>query len=63
MRAVTTRNSVSFINVWRQLNAAGEVPEPDRARKSMTTLLSQLNWWVIALRDARNATPYAKAVA
>jgi NAD(P)H-dependent FMN reductase len=63
LHAVTIRDSLSFANAWEQFNAAGELLEPNRARKSMATLLAQLHWWAVALRDARNAAPYGQAAA
>lgn len=61
LHAVTIRDSVSFASVWEQFDSAGELLKPDRARKSMATLLARLNWWAIALRDARNTVPYGRA--
>lgn len=59
LHAVTVRDQVALINVWEQVDAAGELREPERANRAMATMLSQLNWW----RDARRTTPYAQAVA
>lgn len=61
LHAVTIRDTVSFANVWGKFDAAGELLAPARARKSMATLLTQLNWWATALRVARNAAPYGQA--
>lgn len=63
LHAVTIRDAVSFANVWERFDAAGELLEPERARKSMVTLLARLRWWAIALREARNAAPYEQEVA
>lgn len=58
LHAVTIRDSVSFANARSQFSAAGELLEPDRARKAMATLLARLYWWAMALRAARHAVPY-----
>ncbi|MGH8501135.1 MAG: NADPH-dependent FMN reductase [Gammaproteobacteria bacterium] len=50
-------------NVWAQFDAAGELLKPAHANKSMATMLAQLHWWAIALRDARHAVPYGQAAA
>lgn len=63
LHAVTIRDSVSFPNAWEHFDPAGQVLEPDRARKTMATLLARLAWWAVALRDARQAAPYGKAIA
>lgn len=63
LHAVTVRDQVALINVWEQVDAAGELREPERANRAMATMLSQLNWWATVLRDARRTTPYAQAVA
>lgn len=62
LHAVTIRDTLSFANVWEQFDAAGELREPDRAAKRMASLLAQLKWWALALREARNAAPYGQAV-
>ncbi len=63
LHAITIRDVVSFASVWQQFDAAGELLRPDRAQKTMATMLMQLHWWAVALRNARNATPHAKAAA
>lgn len=61
LHAVTIRDSVSFPSAWEQFDASGKLLEPDRARRSMATMLRRLRWWAVALRDARAAMPYAAA--
>ncbi len=61
LHAVTIRDSVSFASAWEQFDAAGTPKQPERAQRSMATMLGRLRWWAIALRDARTATPYAAA--
>ena len=63
LHAVTIRDSVSFANVWRQFDDAGELRRPESARKSMATMLGSLKWWATALRDARQTIPYAELAA
>jgi NAD(P)H-dependent FMN reductase len=57
LHAVTIRNTVSFHNYGDKFDADGKPldPECDAAAKS---LLDQLTWWGLALRDARAARPY-----
>ncbi len=59
LHTVTMRDGVSFAGAWEQFDAEGMLIEPERATKSMTTLLERLKWWALALRDARQATPYS----
>ena len=58
LHAVTIRDSVSFASAWEQFDAAGKLKQPERAQRSIATMLGRLRWWAIALRDARAATPY-----
>jgi NAD(P)H-dependent FMN reductase len=61
LHTVTTQNSVSFAAAWEQFDDEGALREPARAKGSMATLLAQLHWWAIALRNARQTIPYATA--
>lgn len=61
LHTVTMQNSVSFASAWEQFDGDGILREPTRAQRSMATLLAQLYWWAIALRNARAAIPYATA--
>ncbi|WP_306335348.1 NADPH-dependent FMN reductase [Streptomyces sp. KL118A] len=58
LNATTIRNTVSLHNVWGLFDEAQEMtaPESDAAVK---TMLDQLAWWALALREARTARPYA----
>lgn len=58
LNAVTIRNTVSFHNYPANFDAEGKPTDPacDGAAKS---LLDQLAWWGLALRDARAIRPYA----
>lgn len=62
LHAVTIRDSVSFAGAWEQFDEAGKLKQPDRAKKTMTTMLGRLHWWALALRNARIAAPYAPAL-
>lgn len=58
LHAVTIRDSVSFAGAWEQFDADGGLRNPDRAQRTMETVLRRLHWWAVALRNARNAEPY-----
>ena len=62
LHAVTIRDSVSFAGAWEQFDEAGKLKQPDRAKKTMTTMLGRLRWWALALRNARVAAPYVPAL-
>ncbi|WP_069886628.1 NADPH-dependent FMN reductase [Streptomyces luteocolor] len=58
LNATTIRNTVSLHQVWGLFDEDRVMKDPasDAAAKAM---LDQLAWWAQALRDARNARPYA----
>jgi NAD(P)H-dependent FMN reductase len=58
LHAVTIRDSVSFASAWEQFDPEGALRNPERAQRNMETLLERLNWWALALRNARVVTPY-----
>ena len=60
LHAVTMQHSVSFASAWEQFDGDGILREPARAQRSMATLLAQLHWWAVALRNAREVRPYAQ---
>jgi NAD(P)H-dependent FMN reductase len=62
LHTVTIRDSVSFAGASEQFDEAGKLRQPERARKSMATMLARLHWWAVALRGARGAMPYAPAL-
>src|SRR5580658_8325687 len=62
LHAVTIRDSVSFAGAWEQFDDAGTLRHPERASKSMATMLGRLHWWAVALRHARGVMPYAPAL-
>jgi NAD(P)H-dependent FMN reductase len=59
LHAVTIRDSVSFAGAWEQFDAAGRLISPERAERSMDAMLARLQWWAVALTNARSASPYA----
>jgi NAD(P)H-dependent FMN reductase len=61
LHAVTIRDSVSFAGAWEQFDSDGTLKSPERAARQMETLLKRLKWWANALRNGRNAVPYAPA--
>jgi NAD(P)H-dependent FMN reductase len=61
LHAVTLRDSVSFASAWEQFDERGALRSPERAERSMATMLARLEWWASALRRARSEMPYATA--
>jgi len=63
LHAVGTRDGVAFANAWGQFDEAGALREPAGAEKAAALMLARLGWWARSLRHARDAKPYAEAVA
>lgn len=61
LHATTVRTSVSFANAWDQFDEQGGLLEPRRHSSAMAHMLVQLNWWAVALREARERVPYELA--
>lgn len=61
LHTVTIRDAMSFASAWEQFDAAGTLLEPQRAQRSMATMLARLHWWAVALQNARQAIPYTQA--
>jgi len=59
LQAVTVRNTVSFHNYARQFDQSGQPLDVARTGAAAKTLLDQLAWWAVALRNARVDRPYA----
>jgi NAD(P)H-dependent FMN reductase len=59
LHAVTIRDSVSFPGAWEQFDETGALRNPERARRGMETLVARLEWWAVALRQARSMAPYS----
>lgn len=58
LHAVTTRDVVSFHNVWGQFDDSGQLIDARDASVAAKTMLDRLAWWGSALRTARQQTPY-----
>jgi len=63
LHAVGTRDGVAFANASGQFGDDGTLRNPEGAEKAAAAMLARLSWWANALRQARELTPYAKAVA
>jgi NAD(P)H-dependent FMN reductase len=61
LHAVGIRDTVSFASAWEQFGEGGRLHKPERAERSLATLLSRLEWWAQALRDARTTRAYGEA--
>lgn len=61
LHAVGLRDTVSFAGAWSQFDEQGRLQQAERAERSMATVLSRLEWWTQALRDARTARAYGEA--
>ncbi|HZG02169.1 MAG TPA: NAD(P)H-dependent oxidoreductase [Streptomyces sp.] len=59
--AVTLRDVVSFHDAWEDFGPDGEHVREDEVAQAATVLLDQLAWWALALRRAREETPYPAA--
>jgi len=59
LHTVTIRDSVGFASAWEQFDANGALKEPERAKRSMATMLERLRWWASALRQAREVEGYS----
>jgi NAD(P)H-dependent FMN reductase len=57
LHAVTMRNTVGF-DLLRAWSGGGRPSDVDGAGTAVTSMLDQLAWWGLALRDARAARPY-----
>ncbi|MGW5355107.1 NADPH-dependent FMN reductase [Streptomyces sp. NPDC004031] len=58
LHAVTVRDTVSFHGAWTRFDADGHPNDPDECGGAAKTMLDQLAWWAVALRDAKSTTPY-----
>jgi len=61
LHTVTIRDAVSFAGAWELFDEAGILLSPERHHRAMSTMLTRLHWWAVALRAARNALPYTRA--
>lgn len=58
VHAVALRDTVSFHNFWEQFGPDGRLSNPDGCAAAAKTMLDQLSWWGLALREARTKHPY-----
>ncbi|MGW1839070.1 NADPH-dependent FMN reductase [Streptomyces sp. BBFR2] len=58
LHATTVRETVSFPLAWTLFDETGELHDPAPATKAADTLLHQLTWWALTLREGRAARPY-----
>ncbi|MFI7103709.1 NADPH-dependent FMN reductase [Streptomyces sp. NPDC050161] len=58
LHATTVRETVSFPLAWNLFDEEGRLHEPEAATRAADTLLGQLTWWALALREARTLRPY-----
>lgn len=58
---VTVRESVSFQNPWETLSHDQQPTDADRQHRTMSRMLSQLDWWSRALANAREAEAFGAA--
>ncbi|MEV0132829.1 NAD(P)H-dependent oxidoreductase [Dactylosporangium sp. NPDC050688] len=58
LHAVTTRDTVSFHNVWETFDGDGRPKEPQRSAAAAKIVLDQVTWWAQALKNARTTSPY-----
>ncbi|MBV9886180.1 MAG: NAD(P)H-dependent oxidoreductase [Acidobacteria bacterium] len=61
LHVVSIRDSVSFQNAWQVFDANGCPADPERCSAQMSRMLAKLYWWAIALRSARDKSPYSTA--
>ena len=61
LHVVSIRDSVSFQNAWQVFDANGSPADADRSSAQMSRMLSKLHWWAVALRTAREKSPYSTA--
>lgn len=59
LHAATVRDTVSFHHAREQFDESGDPRDPAGPGAAAAVMLAQLAWWAVALREARNARPYA----
>ncbi|GHF45811.1 putative reductase [Streptomyces mashuensis] len=63
LHAVTIRETVSFHSPWGQFDETGRHHDEEAgqtAANAAKTMLDQLTWWAVSLREARAVRPYGK---
>ncbi|MDH6138172.1 NAD(P)H-dependent FMN reductase [Kitasatospora sp. GP30] len=57
LHAVGIRDTVSFASAWEKFDAEGEAVDP-AAATAAKSMLDQLTWWALALKEAKAIRPY-----
>lgn len=55
LNAITVRNTVSFHDAWSGFDSLGQPSNPDAFENAARSMLTQILWWGLALRDAKLA--------
>jgi NAD(P)H-dependent FMN reductase len=58
LHMVSLRDCVSFHNCEELFDETGALRRPAGPNAAASTMLGQLRWWAVALRDARKKQPY-----
>ncbi|WP_254407682.1 NADPH-dependent FMN reductase [Streptomyces sp. GMY02] len=58
LHAVTVRDTVSFHMAGTHFDDQGRHKDPAQADAAAKSMLDQLGWWGLALRDAKSVRPY-----
>jgi NAD(P)H-dependent FMN reductase len=59
LHAVSVRDTVSFHHAVTHFDDQGRHTDPTAANGAAKSMLDQLGWWALALRDAKSVRPYA----
>lgn len=59
LHMVSIRDTVSFHNAHSRFDESGEPKDSAAVNAAAATMLNQIVWWAMALRNARLAQPYA----
>jgi NAD(P)H-dependent FMN reductase len=59
LHAMTLRDTISITKYYEQFGQDGTLVDPTELDAAAKTLLTQLEWWATALREARRARPFA----
>ncbi|NLU68025.1 NAD(P)H-dependent oxidoreductase [Streptomyces sp. HNM0574] len=61
LHAVTVRDTLSFAMAGNRFDAEGRPVDEESTNAAAKGMLAQLEWWGLALREARTKSPYGKA--
>lgn len=62
LHATTIRETVAFPLAWEKFDENGQPVEAEAVVAAANLLLSNLEWWGVALRDMRERVPYGQPV-